>query len=594
MTGLKDRVAGLPVFDRKFWDGTFRCTQIGTGPLGGKAGGLVFIKDLLTQQINPASFPGIEISVPTMAVIATDSFDQFIAQNRLADLPFAEMPDARIAHAFQKADLPMELLGDLRALTLQVKTPLAIRSSSLLEDALGRPFAGVYATKMIPNNQPDADSRFRQLVEAIKFVYASTYFREARDYRASGVATAQEKMAVIIQEVVGLRRGDRFYPDLSGVARSYNYYALDPARPEDGVVTLALGLGKTIVDGELAWTFSPAYPQKPPPFGSVDEMLDGTQRDFWAVNMGKPPAYDPVSETEYLTHASLSDAERDGVLDLLASTYNPDHDRVVPGTGPAGPRILNFAPVLVQEQFPLNSLVRALMDAAERTLESKVEIEFALTLQRHRGEHVHARLGFLQVRSAVVSDEVVEVTPDELSDSRAIVASDMVIGNGTAQDIHDIVFVRPEKFSPLVTPAIAQQLEIVNRELQRERHPFLLIGFGRWGSSHPSLGIPVDWSQIAGARTIVEATLPEMNVELSQGSHFFHNLSSFRTSYFMVPHGKYRGINWDWLNRQPVVHETDLIRHVRPAGNLVVRVDGRSRRGVILPEANRTGGEAEL
>jgi hypothetical protein len=591
MSGVKPHVAELPVFDRKFWDGTFRCTQIGSGALGGKASGLVFIKDLLTEQIDPALFPCVEISVPTMAVIATDSFDQFIAQKRLADLPFAEMPDPRIAHAFQKADLPMQLLGDLRALTLQVKTPLAIRSSSLLEDALGRPFAGVYATKMIPNNQPDADSRFRRLVEAIKFVYASTYFREARDYRASGVANAQEKMAVIIQEVVGLRRGERFYPDVSGVARSYNYYAFDPARPEDGVATVALGLGKTIVDGGLAWTFSPAYPQKPPPFGSVDEMLDGTQKDFWAVNMGKPPAYDPLSETEYLVHANVSDAEGDGVLDLLASTYSPDRDRVVPGTRSAGPRILNFAPMLVQERFPLNNLVRALLYAAEETLEAKVEIEFALTLQKQRGEDLRARLGFLQVRSTVVSDEVVEVTPEELSDSRAIVASDTVIGNGTEHDIYDIVFVRPEKFSPMVTPAIAQQLEMVNRELQRERRPFLLIGFGRWGSSHPSLGIPVDWSQISGARTMVEATLPEMNVELSQGSHFFHNLSSFRTSYFMVRHGTHLGINWDWLNLQPVVHETDLIRHVRPRRNLTVRVDGRSRRGVILVETDNPSKE---
>lgn len=591
MTGLKPPAAELPAFDRKFWDGTFRCTQIGTGSLGGKAGGLVFIKDLLAQEINPALFPDVEISVPTMAVIATDCFDQFMAQNRLADLPFAEMPDARIAHAFQKADLPMELLGDLRALTMQVKTPLAIRSSSLLEDALGRPFAGVYATKMIPNNQPDPDSRFRRLVEAIKFVYASTYFREARDYRASSAASTDEKMAVIIQEIVGLRRAERFYPDIAGVARSYNYYALEPARPEDGVVTLALGLGKTIVDGGVAWSFSPAYPQKPPPFASIDEMLDGTQRDFWAVNMGKPPAYDPASETEYLVQADLSDAEADGVLDLLASTYDAGRDRVVPGTGSSGPRIVNFAPMLVHERFPLNNLVTNLLAAAEKTLDANVEVEFALTLQLSRGEPLRARLGFLQVRSTVVSDEVVEITPEELMDSRAIVASDMVIGNGTERDIRDIVFVRPEKFSPLVTPAIAQQLEPVNRQLQQEQRPFLLIGFGRWGSSHPSLGIPVDWSQISGARAIVETTLPEMNVELSQGSHFFHNLSSFRTSYFMVRHESRLGINWDWLNRQPVVQETELIRHVRPDVSISVRVDGRSRRGVIVPQAENTAGE---
>ena len=584
MSGLKSHVAELPAFDRKFWDGTFRCTQIGTGSLGGKAAGLVFIKDLLAEQINPALFPQVGISVPTMAVIATDSFDRFMAQNRLVDLPFKEMPDERVAHAFQKADLPMELLGDLRALILQVKTPLAIRSSSLLEDAVGRPFAGVYATKMIPNNQPDPDSRFRRLVEAIKFVYASTYFREARNYRSSGGVITDEKMAVIIQEVVGLRRGERFYPDISGVARSYNYFALAPARPEDGVVSLAIGLGKTIVDGGLVWTFSPAYPQKPPPFASVDEMLDGTQRDFWAVNMGKPPAYDPASETEYLVRASLSDAEADGALDLLASTNSPDRDRVVPGTGTTGPRVLTFAPMLVQERFPINELVKALLAAAEKSLNAKVEIEFALTLQGPVGEPPRARLGFLQVRSTVVSDEVVDVTPEELADSRTIVASDMVIGNGEVHDIRDIVFVRPENFSPLVTAAAAQELQSVNRKLQEESRPFLLIGFGRWGSSHPSLGIPVDWSQISGARAIVETTLPEMNVELSQGSHFFHNLSSSQTSYFMVQHGGPFAINWDWLNRQPVVHETELIRHVRPEVTLSIRVDGRSRRGVIVSE----------
>src|ERR1035441_2485782 len=575
MSVLKPLAAELPVFDRKFWDGTFRCTQIGSGSLGGKAKGLVFIKDLLAKRINASSFSDVDINVPTMAVIATDCFDQFIAQNRLAALPFEEMPDDRIAPAFQKCDLPVELLGDLRALNVQVKTPLAIRSSSLLEDALERPFAGVYATKMIPNNQFDPDIRFRRLVEAVKFVYASTYFREARDYiRTTGTKPGEEKMAVIIQEVVGQRRGDRFYPDISGVARSYNFYAFEPARPEDGVVTLALGLGKTIVDGGIAWTFSPAYPKKPPPFASVQELLKGTQTEFWAVNMGKPPAYDPLSETEYLVHATLADAEADDALYLLASTFSPERDRVVPGIGSRGPRILNFAPMLVQEEFPLNNLVKALLNASEKTVHAKVEIEFAITLQGRCGDRPRARLGFLQVRSMVVSDQVVDVTVEDLSDPHAIVASDMVMGNGTADDLQDVVFVRPDKFSPLDTPAIAQELESINRELRDQKRPFLLIGFGRWGSSHPSLGIPVDWSQISGARAIVEATLPEMNVELSQGSHFFHNLSSFRASYFMVQHGRRPGINWDWLNRQPVVRETEFICHVRGAEQIWLGVGG--------------------
>ena len=583
MTEMKTVVGELPSFDRHFWNDAVPFTRIGNGALGGKASGLAFARDLIARDIAPADSPGIEINVPTMAVIATDCFDQFIARNHLGQLPIDEMPDDRIGLAFEQADLPAELLGDLRALITQVKTPLAIRSSSLLEDALNRPFAGVYATKMIPNNQFDADTRFRLLVEAVKYVYASTYFREARDYiKTTGRDPSEEKMAVIIQEVVGRRHGDRFYPDVSGVARSYNFYPTGPARPEDGVASLALGLGKTIVDGGVSWTYSPAYPKNPPPFGSVQELLRGTQTEFWAVNMGKPPAYDPVSETEYLVTAGLKEADADDVLRYLASTFDPVRDRVVPGTGSNGPRILNFAPLVVMEQFPINRVIQALLKAAENALGANVEIEFAVTIHETRGQPARARLGFLQVRPMVVSEDVVEVSASDLSDSRAILASDMVMGNGVSEDIQDIVFVRPEGFSPMQTPVIAHQLEAINRQLSDERRPFLLIGLGRWGSSHPSLGIPVVWSQISGARAIVEATLPEMNVELSQGSHFFHNLSSFRTCYFMVRHDGPHTIDWDWLNRQPVVQETELVRHVRPAGTLTVRVDGRSRRGVVL------------
>jgi len=582
MIETKPAFADLPVFDRNFWDGRFCFTRIGNGALGGKARGLVFIKNLLGQGIDPAPYPDVEVNVPTMAVIATDYFDRFIQRNRLSELRFDELTDDRIGHAFQQAGLPVELLGDLRALSQEVKTPLAIRSSSLLEDALDRPFAGVYATKMIPNNQFDADTRFRRLVEAIKFVYASTFFREARDYiRTTGRPTTEEKMAVIIQEVVGQRHDDRFYPNLSGVGRSYNFYSVPPALPEDGVVNLALGLGKTIVDGGVTWTYSPAYPKKPPPFGTVNELLRGTQTEFWAVNMGKPPAYDPVSEVEYLTRASMKDAETDDVLRFVASTYDPARDRVVPGVGTRGARVLDFAPLLVLEYFPLNSLVRELLRAAEKALDAKVEIEFAVTMEQLRGEAAKLRLGFLQVRPMVVSEDVVEVTAEDLSDSAVIVASDMVMGNGIEQGIQDVVFVRPEVFSPMQTPAIAQQLESVNRTLMSEHRPYVLIGFGRWGSSHPSLGIPVDWSQISGARTVVEATLPDMNVELSQGSHFFHNLSSFRASYFMVQHDGPFPINWEWLNRQPVVHETEFVRLVRPSVPLFIRVDGRSARGVV-------------
>lgn len=592
MVQTKLAVPDLPVFDRIFWDGTFRFTRIGTGSLGGKAVNLVLIKNLLEQAVNAAPFPGFEVNVPTMAVVAADCFDEFIQRNHLQELALEELSDERIGYAFQQADLPAELVGDLRALSLQVKTPLAIRSSSLLEDALDRPFAGVYATKMIPNNQFDADTRFRRLTEAVKFVYASTYFREARDYiKTTGHDPKEEKMAVIIQEVVGLRHGDRFYPNLSGVGRSYNFYSVPPAQPEDGVVNLALGLGKTIVDGGISWTYSPAYPKKPPPFESVTELLRGTQTKFWAVNMGKPPAFDPVSEVEYMVHADLKDAEADDTLRYVASTFDPTRERVVPGTGSRGARILDFAPLLILEQAPLNAVIQSLLQAAEEALNAKVEIEFAVTIDQPRGELAKLRLGFLQVRPMVVSRETVEVTSDDLSSPDAIVASDKVMGNGIEDCVQDIVFVRPEHFSCMRTAEIASEIGEINRVLVEEHRPYLLIGFGRWGSSQPTLGIPVDWAQISGAKTIVETTLPDMNVELSQGSHFFHNLSSFRASYFMLRHDGPFSIRWDWLNRQAVVTETELVRHVRLTTPVLVKVDGRSARGVVMRSA--VGGSSE-
>jgi hypothetical protein len=581
----------LPVFDRNFWDGTFRFTRIGNGSIGGKASGLVFVKDLLASQLGDlGQVPGIEINVPTLAVVATDFFDQFLVDNNLRDLPFEEMSDDRIGQAFQKTDLPVELLGDLRALCQQVKTPLAIRSSSLLEDRLGRPFAGVYATKMIPNNQFDADTRFRKLIEAIKCVYASTYFREAREYiRTTGSNPQDEKMAVIVQEIVGLRHDDRFYPNISGVARSYNYYPSGSARAEQGVVSLALGLGKTIVDGGLAWTFSPEYPKVSPPFGSVNELIKGTQTRFWAVNMGKPPAYDPVSETEYLVEATLKDAEADETLRFLVSSFDPERDRMVPGTNARGARVLDFAPLLVLEQLPLNHIIKAVMRAAENVIEEKVEIEFAITVQERRGEAPSVRFGFLQVRPIVVSRYSVTVSENELAQENALLASDKVLGNGIIEDIRDVVFVRPESFSPEHTPAIAREIGEINKRLREKGRPYLLIGFGRWGSSHSSLGIPVDWSQISGARAIVESTLPNMNVDLSQGSHFFHNLSSFEAVYFMVRYEGPFNIDWDWLNLQSLELESALVRHVRLTEPLLIRVDGRSGRGVITVGSSERG-----
>lgn len=583
MTGTSTAAAVLPAFDRKFWDGVFRFTQIGTGELGGKAAGLIAIRDLLESPATAHAFPPLVVDVPVMAVIATGCYDEFLAQNGLSLEQFTGRDDEHIARVFQQATLPAELLGDLWALMQQVRSPLAVRSSSRLEDAMDRPFAGVYATKMIPNNELDPEHRFHQLVGAIKLVYASVFFQEARDYiRAAGREPREERMAVILQEVVGRRHGARFYPEISGVARSYNFYPSPPAKAEDGFASLALGLGKQIVDGGVAWTFSPAYPQRPPPFHSLAEMARSTQKEFWAVNMGKPPAYDPVNEAECLARCGLAAASEDETLELVASSYDRESELLLPGVRAGCEPVVDFAPLLEPGGMPLSPLIAALLRAAEQATGEKVEIEFAVTVTEERGEPPRARFGFLQVRPMAVPEQTVEVLESEFTGPRALVASSAVIGNGVLHGIEDVVYVRPERFRRDHTAIIAREVEYCNRVLMEQQRPYVLMGFGRWGSSQSNLGIPVAWSQISGARVIVETTLAGFEVDLSQASHFFHNLASFRAMYFMVRHDERPGIAWEWLERQPVVDEGQFVRHIRVAEPLAVRVDGRTARGVVL------------
>ena len=575
----------VPRFERRLFDPARRISRIGTGSLGGKAAGLVIAARILEERRADLEVPGLPLDVPALCAVATSVFDAFLDRNGLRPVVGDEPSDEVIALAFQKATLPAEWLGDLRAAAEDARVPLACRSSSALEDALGRPFAGVYGTKMIPGNQPDVSGRFKALVDAVKFVFASTFFHEARAYRhAAGELPRPEKMAVVIQEVVGRRHGNRFYPDLSGVARSYNFYPVGPAEPRDGVVDLALGLGKTIVDGGACWSFSPAHPKLPPPVGSVRDLMDVTQSRFWAVNVGPPPPYDPMTETEYLVHSPLAEAGADGTLRYAASTYDGGSDRLVPGTGRAGPRVLDFAPILAWNELPLVPALRRLLAVCEEELAAPVEIEFAVSLPPAGP----VRLGFLQVRPLLVHQEAVSVTVADLESPSSVVASSAAMGNGR-HEVRDVVYVVPETFEARLTLAIAAEIEPLNRSLVDKARPYLLVGFGRWGSADPWLGIPVRWDQISGARGIVEATLAQMNPEPSQGSHFFHNLTSFSVLYFTVPHDTGRGVDWGWLARQEVVARTEHVRHVRTETPLVLRVDGRSRRGVACPPGRGEG-----
>jgi hypothetical protein len=576
MTDLSDT---LIAFDRSsFLNSENRFSTIGTGFIGGKAHGLARIQKLINSTDLKDKFNSIDIGIPAMAVIQTDVFDAFMKRNKLYDIALSGLPDDRIAHAFQKAALPSEILGDLRTLIGQVHLPLAIRSSSMLEDAMHEPFAGIYGTKMTPNNQVDTTTRFNKLVEAIKYVYASTFFKAARDYmKATKHSSEDEKMAVIIQEVVGQRYGNRFYPECAGVARSRNFYAFGNASPTDGIVSLALGLGKTVVDGGLVWSYSPAYPKADPPVGSVFDLMKITQTQFWAVGMGPAPAYNPVKETEYLTSHSIEDVEEDKSLRWVASTLDASSGRLVMGVGKKGGRVLNFAPLLRLDDIPFNDLIIELLHICERTYEATVEIEFALSIVAGK----KPRFGFLQVRPMVVSTEEIDVTQDELTQPEVLCASPSVLGNGTNNEILDIIYMKPGVFDASLTQKIALEIEKINNRLTHATKPYLLIGFGRWGTSDAWAGIPVNWGQISGAKAIVEAPLAGMNSELSQGSHFFHNVTSFRVLYFSIPYSGEFPIHWDWLNQQQVVSETDSIKHVELKKPLFIKVDGRTGRGVI-------------
>jgi len=569
----------LPFNRSKFLNAEHKLTYIGSGAIGGKANGLASINHIILNDLNKGQFGGIEVGIPAMTIIKTDVFDAFMKRNNLYEIAYSDEADDRISYAFQKADLPFEILGDLRALISQVTTPLAVRSSSMLEDAMHEPFAGIYGTKMTPNNQPDITARFNKLAEAIKFVYATTFFKSAKDYmKATPHKTEDEKMAVIIQEVIGKKHNSRYYPELSGVARSHNYYAFGHANPKDGIVNLALGLGKTIVDGGTSWSYSPAFPKADPPFNSVNDMLNNSQRTFWSVNMGKTSAYDPVKETEYMVDENIVEAEEDETLRYVASTLDSQSGRIIMGVSKNGPRLLNFSPILRLNEIQLNDLLVELMSVCEKNEGAPVEIEFAMILS-DTGPH---KFGFLQVRPMAVSNDVVEIDDQDLIGEQVFASSEKVLGNGTNHLIRDIIYIKQDKFDVMKTYQVADDLEKINQTLVKENRPYLLVGFGRWGTSDASAGIPVNWGQISGTKAIIEAALAQVNFELSQGSHFFHNVTGFGVYYFSIPFEKTQTIDWQWLDKIPHETETKMVRHVRLEEPILIKVDGRTGKGTIL------------
>jgi Pyruvate phosphate dikinase, AMP/ATP-binding domain len=568
----------VPDFCRGTWESDVVVSRIGPGRIGGKAAGLVLLAKEFMDGIDHGEFPEFTITIPRMVVLGTEVFESFMEMNNLWEVALSGASEDRIANAFLGASLVPEILGDLRDFISQVKTPLAVRSSSLLEDALDHPFAGVYATKMIPNNQPDTDTRYQHLDEAIRLIYASTFFDSAKSYfQGVGQDHSQERMGVVIQEVVGNRHGNRFYPEISGVCRSFNYYPNGAAVPTDGVANLALGLGRQIVDGGLSWGYCPKYPTSPPPFNDVGDRMRGTQTTFWSVNMGTPPPPDPMGETEFLLVDDLTTAEDDQVLDHLVSTYDHRSDCLRMGLSCPGPRVLDFGPILVGKTLALNKLILAMLPLAERTIGCPVELEFAVD----RNEDGKLRVCLLQMRPMAIPEGESKISPMELNAQSVILASERTLGHGTKNNIEDIVFIKPETFDASRTRAVAQEIQSFNHDLFVSEKPYVLIGFGRWGSSDPWLGVPVEWGMVSGAGVIVEASFQNMNPDPSQGAHFFHNLISFGVFYMTVRGKGSSRVDWDWLARQHVVRDGEFLRHIKVDQPLDIRADGLAGLGLI-------------
>ncbi len=576
---------GLVVdFDPEAFDPERSFARIGGGSLGGKGRGLAFLHRLIeTYGINER-FPEASISVPPVVVLGTKVFDRFLEDNGLQDFAIAEEDDEEIVRRFTEAPLPEDVTALLRAYLEKVDYPLAVRSSSLLEDSQHQPFAGVYETYMIPNHAPDLEERLRELLTAVRLVYASTFSRVAKTYtRATAYRLEEEKMAVVIQKLVGSAHGRRFYPDFAGVARSHNFYSRPPMRAEDGIANVALGLGTTVVEGGACVRLGPRSRGHVMQFASVEDSLEYSQRRFEGLpcrgegGEGAPPGPAAFRLDEY----DLSAAEEDGVLGLVASTYSAENDAVYDGISRPGVRIVTFAPILKLDVFPLARILEFLLQVGRWSMSASVEIEFAVNYSVPPGRRKEFRV--LQMRPMVLDRGWEEVSTREVDPRRIVCESDHVLGNGLLSDIRDIVLVDLDRFHRSRTREVAVSITRLDHRLRGEERPYVLFGVGRWGSSDPWLGIPVTWDMICGARVIVESSFRDLKVTPSEGSHFFQNLASMRIGYFTVDGGEGTGfVDWDWLMGLPPHRVEGLCRHVRLEEPLTVRMDGRTGHGVIL------------
>ena len=573
-------VGTVAVFKRDRFDAYSHFARIGDGSLGGKGRGLAFLDNIIKTHPEFNEFEGVKVSIPKTVVLCTDVFDQFMDNNNLYQLALSDAPDEEILQAFIKAQLPDQFIDDFKTFFEAIRHPIAIRSSSLLEDSHYQPFAGIYSKYMIPYLD-DKDEMLRMLAAAIKSVYASVYFKDSKAYMtATRNVIDQEKMAVILQEVVGKQYGDHFYPNFSGVLRSINYYPLGYEKSEEGIASLALGLGKYIVDGGQTLRVSPYHPTQVLQTSDMEIALRQTQTQFYALDMKRVGVDFKVDDGFNILKLKVKDAENDGALNFIASTYDAN-DRVIrDGLYDGGRKIVSFNGVLRHGVFPLPELLKLSMHHGADSMRRPVEIEFACTLNDDRTGEFY----LLQIRPIVDSKQVLDQDIMTIPDDKCLLRSHNSLGHGVSDDIVDVVYVKTdENFTASDNPVVAMEVERINKKFLADGKNYVLVGPGRWGSSDSWLGVPVKWPHISAAKLIVETTLKNYSVDPSQGTHFFQNLTSFGVGYFTIDENKGMGFfRKEILDAMPAVEETPHVRHVRFSKPLHIMMDGMKQEGLVI------------
>lgn len=557
--------------------------SLGSGPLGGKGRGCAFINTLIYNLNFPDIIPELNIRAPRTCIVGTDEFDLFMERNSLYDVIYKDSGYDQLRTSFNDAELSYNLEKKLKSLLKYLNRPLAIRSSSLLEDSTMQPFSGIFDTYLIPNNDPSFTKRFSQLASCIKLVYASIYSPQSRSYfEAINFKLEEEKMGIVIQEVVGTVHGDYFYPHVSGTAQSHNYYPVAHMQPEDGYALAALGLGHYVVNGEKSYRFSPVYPALE--VNSPQKLYKDSQVNYFALDM-KSSEVDFISlgSDANLIKLPISVAEKDGVLKHLSSVYDPENDRIEAGLNTAGPRILNFANILKYDYVPLAKTIHLILDVGKEALGSPVEIEYAVDLDKAPNGKPSFHL--LQIKPMLGTGTGFSFDLEKVSKENMVILAEQSMGNGEINDISHVIFVKQEAFDKLRTKEIAAELEVLNKKMIAEKQDYILIGPGRWGTADPFIGIPVNWSHISGAKIIIETSMEDFPLDASLGSHFFHNVTSMNVGYFSIQHNSRTSfIAWDLLLAQKIIEETSFLKHVAFKKPLCILMDGKKRISTVLNE----------